>query len=660
VNRPTAAAPPFRPEVLTRLLAVLGLVMAPQLPQLPPWLIAVAVAFGAWCYLITRRRLRAPALWLRILLSALLLTAVYTHYGTLLGRDAGAALLIAMLALKLMEIKEARDIYITVFLGYFLIIIGFLFTQSLWMAGYMLAVVTLLTAVLNDLNCTRVAAFAVNLRFAAALLLRALPLAAVVFVLFPRISGPLWGLPKDAYDGMIGLGDEMVPGQISELIQSDAVAFRASFSGSIPPPRQRYWRGPILWETDGMGWRAGYLEDALASSKPPPFVASGDAVRYTVTLEPHNRRWLYALDLVASAPPETKISPDFLLLRPTPLRERLRYTVTSYPDGVASRLSGFERRRALQLPANGNPRARALAQGWRQRLHDPAAIVQRALLMFRDKPFVYTLHPPLIDKDFVDNFLFNSRKGFCEHYAASFTFLMRAAGIPARVVTGYQGGELNPIGNYLIVRQRDAHAWSEVWLDGHGWTRVDPTAAVAPERIDLSIDNGLQPIGDAVRFEIPQAAWLTALWRETLFGWDALNNKWNQWVLSYGAERQADLLGWLNVGGLSWQSTAILLLAALGALLVGIVILALKRERQAEDAIVRAYQDFCRKLTRRGLSRWSYEGPGDFAARIAAQRPDLAGQVHYIVRLYTALRYEAYRAPPALDMLRRAVRRFRP
>jgi transglutaminase-like putative cysteine protease len=459
---------------------------------------------------------------------------------------------------------------------------------------------------------------------------------------------------------MIGLGDEMTPGQISDLIQSDAVAFRASFDGPIPPAPQRYWRGPILWETDGMGWRMGHLRDALSSGKPPPFVASGDAVRYTVTLEPHDRRWLYALDLVAAAAPQFRIAPDFLLWRATPLRERLRYTVISYPGGVASRLSGFERQRALQLPVGGNPRARALAQDWRQRFHDPAAIVQQALTMFREQPFVYTLHPPLIAKDFVDRFLFATRRGFCEHYAASFTFLMRAAGIPARVVTGYQGGELNPIGNYLIVRQRDAHAWSEVWLGGHGWTRVDPTAAVAPERIERSIDNSLQPFGDAVRFEVPRVAWLAALWRETRFAWDALNNKWNQWVLSYGPERQADLLGWLKFGGLSWQSMAIVLLAALSTVAVGIVILAFRRERRAEDGIVRTYQNFCRKLARRGLSRRNYEGPDDFAERVAARRPDLARQVRNIVKLYVALRYGGHRAPAEFNTLRHAVRRFRP
>ena len=650
----------FRPEVLRRLLAVLGLVVAPQLPALPAWLIVVSLALGAWCYLITRRLFRMPPLWLRILLSALVLMAVYAQYGTLLGRDVGAALLIAMLALKLIEIKTARDIYITVFLGYFLIIIGFLFTQNLWMAGYMLVMVTLLTAVLNDLNRTRVTDVFTNLRFAATLLLRALPLALVVFVLFPRISGPLWGLPKDAYSGMIGLDNQMAPGQISELIQSDAVAFRASFDGPIPPPRQRYWRGPVLWDTDGSAWRAGPLWDPLPRNEPPSFDHAGKAMRYTVTMEPDNRPWLYALDLVASTPADARIAPDFLLLRPAPLRERLRYAVTSYPDAVANHLSRLERQRALQLPAGGNPQARALARQWRREFHDPAAIVQQALRMFRNEPFVYTLHPPPIARDFVDNFLFHTRRGFCEHYAASFTFLMRAAGIPARVVTGYQGGELNPIGNYLIVRQRDAHAWSEVWLDGRGWTRVDPTAAVAPERIELSIDNRQETAGDAVRFEVPHAAWLAALWRDTLFGWDALNNKWNQWVLSYGMERQADLLGWLNFGGLAWQNTAILLLTLAGAAMVGIVILLFKRERRSEDIIVRMYQDFCRKLARRGLSRRPYEGPTAFAERVATQRPDVAGQVRNIAKLYSTLRYGLHPSPAGLDVLRRAVRHFRP
>jgi len=651
---------PFRKEVLTRLLPVLAVVLAPQLPRLPLWLIAVSAAFGGWCYLIARQRLRVPGMWLRILLSALLLMAVHAHYGTLLGRDAGAALLTAMLSLKLMEIKEPRDIYIVVFLGYFLIIIGFLFTQSPWMAAYMLIAVILLTAVLNDLNRTKVSSIAANLHLAGAMLLRALPLALVLFVLFPRITGPLWGLPNDAYGSMSGLGDEMAPGQISRLSQSDAVAFRVTFDGFMPPPQQRYWRGPVLWETDGNGWRTGRLWDNLSGKEQPSLARSGAAVTYTVTLEPHNQRWLYALDLIDAAPAAAKITPDFLLLSPAPLRDRLRYTVRSYPGGIASSLNALERQRALQLPAAGNTRARTLAQSWRDRYQNGAAVVQQALTMFRSEPFVYTLHPPRTGQDFVDTFLFETRKGFCEHYAASFTFLMRAAGIPARVVTGYQGGELNPIGNYLVVRQRDAHAWAEVWLEDRGWTRVDPTAAVAPERIELGIDSSLQPIGAAVRFDMPQTAWLGALWRETLYGLDALNNTWNQWVLSYGPERQAELLGWLSLGGLAWQGTALLLLAVLGTLLVWAAVQTLKRKDRPRDRAALAYQGFCHKLARCGLPRLAHEGPTAFAARVAARRPDLAGQAQAIAKLYTALRYSPRCPPAALVQLLRSVRRFHP
>lgn len=651
---------PFRPEVLIRLLPVLALVVVPLLPQIPLWLIAVLIAFGAWCYLLARQGFKPPGMGLRTLLSALLLLAVHAHYGTLLGRDAGAALLIAMLALKLMEIREARDLYIVLFLGYFLIIIGFLFTQNLWMGAYMLGAVILLTAVMNDLNRSEVTAIADNLRLASGLLLRALPLALVLFVLFPRMAGPLWGLPKDAFGAMSGLDDEMSPGQISQLGQSDAVAFRASFDGPIPPPQERYWRGPVLWDTDGASWRAGRVRDGLSNKEPPPFTKSGAAVTYTVTLEPHDRRWLFALDLVGGAPPAAAIDPDFLLLAATPLRERLRYTVSSYPDGVASRLSAFERQRALQLPSNGNIRARALARRWHEHFSKAADIVQQALLQFRSEPFVYTLHPPPIDQNFVDTFLFKTRKGFCEHYAASFAFLMRAAGIPARVVTGYQGGELNPLGNYLTVRQRDAHAWAEVWIDGKGWLRVDPTAAVAPERVELGIDNSMQALGEAVRFDIPQAAWLGSLWRETLYGLDALNNKWNQWVLSYGPERQAELLGRLRLGSLSWQAVAALLLAAAGGLVMWIVAQLHKRERRSRDLAALAYQSFCGKLARRGLPRLAYEGPSAFASRIAAQRPDLAGQAHAVVKLYIALRYGTCRSPLALERLRLAIRRFHP
>jgi transglutaminase-like putative cysteine protease len=653
MTRPPAR--PLRREILNRLLPTLAVITAPQFTRLPLWLTAAAVLFGGGCFLINARRMAAPGMVLRTLLSLLLPLAVLNHYGTLLGRDAGTALLVAMLALKLLEINTARDLYVVVFLGYFLIAVGFLYTQSLAMAAYMLIGAALLTTVMIDLNRVNTAPAADNLRLAAALLLRALPLALLLFILFPRLQGPLWDLPKDAYGGISGLSDEMAPGLLSDLSASDEVAFRVRFQGEPPPPGQRYWRGPVLWDTDGTRWHGG--SPGGPRHQAPPLIRAGPAVTYTVTQEPSNRRWLFALDLAGAIPADAAIDDDFVLQSRRPLRARRSYTVTSYPEATAASLTALQRTRALRLPRDGNPRARALAQEWRARYHDPAAIVRQALGLFHDGPFVYTLHPPLIAGDFVDGFLFGTRRGFCEHYAAAFVFLMRAAGVPARVVTGYQGGVLNPFGRYLIVRQRDAHAWAEVWFDGQGWRRVDPTAAVAPERIEYGIDAGTETEG-AVRFAAA-AGWLPSLWQEAGYGLDALDNKWNQWVLRYDAGRQARLLQGLQFGALHWQTTAVLLAAVLGAALLGLTLQGIQRTRPPNDPVQRTYGRFCAKLARRGLMRLGHEGPETFAARAGADRPDLAPAIHVITRLYLALRYGGHRPAPALNQLRRAVRRFR-
>jgi len=645
----------LRPDTLSRLLAVLALVVLPHMLHLPLWLSALITALGAWRYAAAHHRLRLPAGGVRILLTVLVLAAIHGQYGTLLGRDAGDALLIAMLGLKLLELRENRDVYVAVFLGYFLVVVQFLYTQAPFVAVYMLAIVVLLTAVLIDLNRQRAAPPRETLRLAGGMVLYALPLMLVAFVLFPRISGPLWGLPNDAYSGLSGLSNEMAPGEISHLSLSDAVAFRVAFEGAMPTPQQRYWRGPVFMQTDGGRWRGG--DEAVTA--PPSFTPLGPPLTYSVTLEPHNRPWLFALDLPAAVPPGARVSPAFQLEATQTVRERRRYRLTSYPDYRTTGMSERERRRALQLPAGGNPRARARAAEWRAQARSPDDIVQAALRMFRGENFVYTLSPPRIGDDFVDGFLFDTRKGFCEHYAGSFAFLMRAAGVPARVVTGYQGGEYNELGRYLIVRQRDAHAWAEVWLAGRGWVRVDPTAAVAPERIERGIDPALQREGTAVRFT-SQGEWLSALWRGGRHAWDAFNNRWNQWVLAYGPERQTDLLSWLSVGGLAWQSVAAGVLGIAGGLIVLLVMLGLKTRGRTIDRVHAAYQDYCVRLARRGLARAADEGPADYARRARRARPDLAGQIDAISDLYIALRYGKEPLQEELAALRRSVRAFHP
>lgn len=652
-----ATLPTLRDDVLLRLLAALALVVLPHLAHLPWWLSLLIMALGVWRYTAARNGWRLPGGGRRLLFTVAVLFTIHVQYGTLLGRDAGAALLIGMLALKLLELRENRDVYVAVFLGYFLMVVEFLYTQEPLIAIYMLAAVCALTAVLIDLNRARPAPLRETVKLASTMVACSLPLMLVAFILFPRIPGPLWGLPNDAYGGVSGLSNEMAPGRISQLSLSDAVAFRVAFDGPPPPPQQRYWRGPVFTFTDGESWRSA---PRAGSTRPPSFVPLGAPLRYTVTLEPHNRLWLFALDLPAAVPPFARISGEFEIDAAEAVRERMRYTLSSYPDYNTGDIDLHERRAALQLPADGSPRARALAAEWRNRGLRPVEIVQAALQMFREQKFVYTLNPPRIADDFVDGFLFDTRKGFCEHYAGSFAFLMRAAGVPARVVTGYQGGELNALGQYFIVRQRDAHAWTEVWLKDRGWVRVDPTAAVAPERVERGIDPALQREGEAVRFMSAHGQWLGELWRGVRNGWDAFNNRWNQWVLAYGPDRQHDLLSWLGGLGLSWQAVAAGLMVSAGSLLALLMMGGLKARRRTHDPVTSSYRRFCDKLARRGLARAACEGPEDYARRASRARPDLAAEIDSISRLYITLRYRGHSQDRWRAQLRREVKAFRP
>jgi transglutaminase-like putative cysteine protease len=325
----------------------------------------------------------------------------------------------------------------------------------------------------------------------------------------------------------------MHPGDISRLIQSDELAFRAEFKARQPTPQQLYWRGPVLWDYDGRTW---------LTHTPPDFVplhaaGLGEPLTYRLILEPQRQPWLLLLGLPKRLPPlpGSHLGPDLQWQSDKPIDQRLQYEVEAWPD-YRLQADTPPGPRALALPAEGDPQARELARQWQAQSANDAAIVARALTLFRQEPFHYTLAPPPLGLNAVDGFLFASRRGFCEHYAGSFVFLMRAAGVPARVVTGYQGGEKNPLGGHYVIRGRDAHAWAEVWLAGQGWVRVDPTAAVAPSRVERGIAGALpahERIGGFV-----DAGWLMPL-RLT---WDLVNNQWNVWVLGYDDDRQRRLL----------------------------------------------------------------------------------------------------------------------
>jgi transglutaminase-like putative cysteine protease len=636
---------------------LLGLLLAlvPLFGHLHLWIPLVAVAIGVWRYQLARRQLLLPRLRLLVPLVLAGAAGVLASHPGGFGRDASVALLVLMMAMKLLEANSRRDAVLLIYLAWFLSLTTFLFSQSLLLGLYMLLPVTLLTAILLGLShpggtlpITR------KLGLASTLLLQAVPLMLALFLLFPRFSGPLWGLPKDSLQGMTGLSEDMAPGSISQLSISDEVAFRAEFFGPVPDPQQRYWRGPVFWHFDSRSWRPGSQSRTL----PPAQLTQPSArIDYAITLEAHNRSWLFMLDVPATLPPQARLRPDYQVLSHEPVRSRLRYTVASYLNyQLDADLDPQARQLALQLPAAGNPRARALGHEWATSGDNHLTIVKRAMHMFREQEFIYTLIPPLLGHNSIDDFLFVTRRGFCEHYAGSFVFLMRAAGVPARVVTGYQGGEVNPIGGYLIVRQSDAHAWAEVWLPGQGWTRVDPTSAVSPQRIEAGIANAL-PAGEAlpalVGGEYP-------LLRRAYLGLDALNNSWNQWVLGYNQQRQLQLLAWLYGSGIGMQQVALTMITVLGLLLLGFTLAFLRASRQAGNKLDRAFRRFTDKLARAGMKRQPWEGPLDFAQRAALLSPRRAEAIRAIAADYAAQRYGHDYTPQRCRALIYNIRKFRP
>lgn len=638
----------------TRAFDLLSLTMALVLglhsTHLPWWLsIALALTLG-WRWWQRRRQSGRVPRWLKLPLLALLTLAVIAQYGGIFGREPGAALAVGLLILKLLETETIRDVRVGISFACFALMTALLFDQGLIATvvvalGLLPALATLRALEPGQLSTS----LPRTLLPALALSTAALPLALLAFLLVPRLSSPLWGAPSPN-QARTGLSDSMSPGNFTDLLTDDHPAMRVNFEGTPPPADLRYFRAYVMWNYDGRSWR--YVDARHVRARETAPIEVGASIQYRISLQPTQQRVLPTLDVPLQAPAQARLQPDREVMADKPVNDQLSYQLRSALQyRLQPVLDERTQRLGLRLPAGFNPRALALAAQWRERYgSDNAAIVQAALNLFHDGGFRYTLAPAPLGRDAVDDFLFDTHEGFCEHYSSAFTVLMRAAGIPARVVTGYQGGYWNKYADYLLVRYSDAHAWSEVWLAGRGWVRVDPTGAVRPERVLLG---AAAAAGD-------QLAWYRNDWLQGLRNrWDIVNRWWDQGVIGFDALRQRGLL---TPFGIRDTDTATLgvLLAISSVLFIAIGLAWALLRRQPRDPLRDALRELERKLARKGIARRPAEGPQHYLRRAARALPEQRDELVKLMNSYLELRYAHAEPPPEpRHAFQRAVRDFR-
>lgn len=642
------------------LAAVLAAVLA-HVSHLPITLSVLILAIAAASWVRFRQGDAAFPNGVKLAFVAAFLLILLVQYHTVLGREPGSALACAMLALKLLETRARRDGFAAISFASFALMSALLFNTSLLFTLATFAGLVLLLAALRELQPQPSAPASASppgsirtywppLRASLASLAIAAPLALCGFLFIPRLDSPLWRTPGDA-GGRTGISDTMSPGSVQNLLLDDSAAFRVDFEGSVPPRNRLYWRGPVLTDFDGTTWTR--RDSGIAHGGTHGLTSPGDLTGYNVTLEASDKSWLFALDLPVETPPETVRGRDMSLMRLRPVTDLFRYHARSALSyRLDADLSPGQRQAALALPETFNPRSIAQGRKWRSDLDNDDAIVNAALELFHNA-FFYTLSPPPLGRDSVDEFLFDSKRGFCEHYASAFVVLMRAAGIPARVVTGYQGGYFNRVGNYLVVRQSDAHAWAEIWRAGRGWTRVDPTAAVSPQRVEF----GAQAVSFGER------AWYQGAWLLTLRNqFDLVNRGWNNLVVQFNAQRQQNLLRPFGIDRLDEPTLVWFLIGTSGLLLAISLLWAMRAAHRRAAPLDAAYDALCRKLARIDAPRGGSEGPLDYAARLRAQRTLSARCANDVQRLfaeYVGLRYgRAFPTAEGIAEFARGVRRL--
>jgi len=633
-------------------LGALGFAVLAHVQFLPVWVTATFAGCSGWRWLVEYRRWRLPPAWLRIVLAMGCFIGVLASYDTVSGVGPGSALLAVMAALKLLETRKRRDQFVLLFISIFLIMSSLLREQYLWSMPYLLAGVLFTMTAWLRMSDARPVPIRDSLATGGRLIAYALPLTVAMWVFFPRIATPFWSVPIDTSTASTGLSDSMSPGDVSSLSLSDAVAFRVKFQGEVPPNHQLYWRGLVLHRFNGRSWTGN--EPSMDSRARQDIAYDGGEISYQVRMEATRQQWVVALDVPYEWDRRQQIymSRQQQLVRMQPIDQRFSYDVVSYTEfRLNEAMSGFASDYYTRLPEDANPRTQALAKEMREQAGTSERYINRVLRMFNTQEFYYTLEPPPLGNNPVDRFLFDTRRGFCEHYASAFAVLMRAAGIPSRIVLGYQGGEINPMGEYMIVRQADAHAWTEVWLPGRGWYRIDPTAAVAPERIEEGRYGAMMAgTGAAWGLNAP-SRWIYRV----EMAWDAMNARWDEWVLAYGPDKQSSLMQWLGMDEPDWRKMMLTLVTVLVALTAIISILLVLRYRPPPaDRAARLYRRF---IEAAGVAPARGETPYETAARIVAGNSAVAHDVDEITGLYLDVRY-GLPETASVNALETAIRQF--
>jgi len=601
--------------------------------------------------LLNRPGARLPSLPVKLFLFVASIGGVAISYGSPVGIEPGFSILVALVGLKLIEANGPRDFHVLGLLGFFLALCDLFFSQDFVRWLYVAAILLLVLATLVRFHRGRGAAsYPRSAWLAVKLLAQALPIAALLFLFFPRVYGGFRFQFSQSLMNIGGMSDRLSPGSISSMALNGDIVFRADFpDGNIPPISAMYWRGGVLWRGEGLTWVLG----PFLSHERRTGLLGGPAVRQRISLQPHGGRWLFALDSPASDERDLRgatYQPGNVLQSRRVIISRFRYEILSRPENRETTLPRDHRIAALHLPSHVDPRVRALVDSWKVGNPAPEQIVESARRYFRREHFVYSLQPGTYsDAHGLEEFLFERRQGFCEHYAAAFATLMRLAGIPSRIVIGYHGGEFNSLGKYVIVRQSDAHAWCEVWIKDTGWQRVDPTDMIAPDRISSNFATFLQthtaqPDPDSAQGSLA-ATGLREIQHDLQLAWDSLNYQWDLHVLNFDEEAQNNFLLSLGLGSTSWVDILFWIVLTV-ALFIAALSYLLRRPQGRVDKVAQGYASFCRALARAGLPREPWEGAQHFGARAARQFPEQATFLERISALYVELRYSPARPNP--------------